>query len=50
MTRTSALTFHVGYRNPSAHGDVRYVSLRLTARDAKHSSVQETAIHAYRLR
>ena len=37
----SALTFHVGYRNPSAHGDVRYVSLRLTARDAKHSSVQE---------
>ena len=36
VTRTSALTFHVGYRNPSAHGDVRYVSLRLTARDAKH--------------
>lgn len=50
VTRTSALTFHVGYRNPAAHGDVRYVSLRVAARDVRGNSVRETAIRAYRLR
>jgi hypothetical protein len=50
VTRASALTFHVGYRNPTAHGDVRYVSLRVTARDVRGNSVQETAIRVYRLR
>jgi len=50
VARTSALTFHVSYHNPAAHGDVRYVSMRLTASDANGNGVQETAIRAYRLR
>ncbi len=50
VRRTSALTFHVGYRNPGAHGMVRYVSVRVTASDVRGNSVQETAIRAYRLR
>jgi hypothetical protein len=50
VTRTSALTFRVHYRNPAAHGDLRYLSLRVTSRDIHGNSNQETAIHAYRLR
>jgi hypothetical protein len=49
VTRTSGLTFHVGYRTPPAHGKVHYLSLRVTARDVAGNSVQETAFHAYRL-
>lgn len=50
VTRTSALTFHVGYHNPAAHGPMRYMSLRVTAYDARGNWVRETAIRAYRLR
>jgi hypothetical protein len=50
VTRGTALTFHVGYRNPAAHGATRYVSLRVTARDVRGNSVQETAMRVYRLR
>jgi hypothetical protein len=49
VTRTSALTFRVGYLNPRAHGLVRYMSMRVTARDVHGNQVQETAIRAYRL-
>jgi hypothetical protein len=48
-TRTSGLTFHVGYHNPAAHAGTRYASLRVTARDTQGNTVQETAFHAYRL-
>jgi hypothetical protein len=50
VTRTSALTFHVGCRNPAAHGKRRHVSVRVTARDVRGDSVQETAMRVYRLR
>jgi hypothetical protein len=50
VTRTSGLTFHVGYANPAARGDRRYFSIRVTARDVHGNSVEETALHAYRLR
>ena len=50
MTRTSGLTFHVGFRTPAARGGARYLSLRVTARDAKGNRVVETALHACRLR
>jgi hypothetical protein len=49
VTCTSGLTFHVGYRTPPAHGRVRYLSLRVTARDVHGNSVEETAYRAYRL-
>ncbi len=49
VTRTSGLTFHVGYRTPPAHGRSRYLSLRVTARDVHGNRVQETAYQAYRL-
>ncbi|MBO0846017.1 MAG: hypothetical protein J2P22_11450 [Nocardioides sp.] len=49
VTRTSGLTFHVAYRNPAAHGRVRYMSVRVTAHDAHGNSLRETAIRAYRL-
>jgi hypothetical protein len=48
--RTSGMTFRVRYDNPAAHGDARYVSLRVTAEDAHGNTVRETAIRAYRLR
>lgn len=50
VTRTSRLTFHVGYHNPAAHGLARAMSLRVTAYDAHGNWVKETAIRAYRLR
>ncbi len=49
VTRTSGLTFHVAYRTPPAHGPVRYLSLRVTARDVHGNSIEETAFRAYRL-
>ncbi len=50
VTRTSALAFHVGYHNPRAQGDARYLSLRITASDGGSNRVEETAIRAFRLR
>jgi hypothetical protein len=49
VTRTSGLTFRVGYRNPAARDDARYMSIRVTARDVNGNRVRETALRAYRL-
>src|SRR5262245_12395291 len=50
VTRRSGLTFHVGFRNPRAHGTAHYMSMRVTASDIHGNAVQETALHVYRLR
>lgn len=49
LKRLDKNSFRVSYRNPSAVGKRRYVSLRVSGRDAAGNSVQETAIRAYRL-
>jgi hypothetical protein len=49
LTRLSPTTFRVHYRTPAAHGDVRYLSVRVTGRDSHGDRVVETAIRAYRL-
>jgi hypothetical protein len=50
LTRLSPSAFRVHYRTPAAHGDVRYLSVRVTGRDDHGDSVEETALRAYRLR
>lgn len=50
LKRLDRNSFRVRYRNPPAKGQRRYVSLRVTAKDAGGRTVEETALRAYRLR
>jgi len=41
---------HVGFANPEADGAIRYMSMRVRARDVHGNRVEETSLHVYRLR
>jgi hypothetical protein len=47
LTRKDKNTFRVSYRNPAGTRAHRYLSLKVTARDAAGRSVSETVAHAY---
>ncbi|UPK76652.1 S8 family serine peptidase [Nocardioidaceae bacterium SCSIO 66511] len=50
VQRIDKNSFRVRYRNPSAVGKRRYVSLQVKGKDAGGRTVKETAVRAYRLR
>jgi hypothetical protein len=47
LTRKDKNTFRVAYRNPAGTRAHRYLSLKVTARDAAGRSLSETVAHAY---
>jgi hypothetical protein len=50
LRRVSATRFRVRYVNPSTAGTARFISIRVSGRDAQGNQVTETALRVYRLR
>jgi hypothetical protein len=50
LRRVSPTKFRVRYRNPSAEGPARFMSMRVSGRDDHGNRVTETALRVYRLR